>query len=49
MTKQEIIERLNKVCEESQIEVYARRVSVRDWENYGKSRTYLKIVDTTTC
>ena len=48
MTKQEIIERLNKVCEESQIELYDRRVSVCDWENYGKSRTYLKIVETST-
>lgn len=46
MTKQEIIERLNKVCEQSQNGRFNVTVSVRDWENYGKSRTYLKLVET---
>lgn len=46
MTKQEIIERLNKVCEQSQNERFNVTVSVRDWENYGKSRTYFKLIET---
>ena len=46
MTKQEIIERLNKVCEQSQNGRFNVTVSVRDWENYGKSRTYFKIIET---
>ena len=46
MTKQEIIERLNKVCEASQNARFAIEARVSDWENYGKSRTYLKLVET---
>ena len=46
MTKQEIIERLNKVCEQSQNGRFNVIVSVRDWENYGKSRTYFKLIET---
>ena len=46
MTKQEIIERLNKVCEQSQNGRFNVTVSVRDWENYGKSRTYFKLIET---
>ena len=46
MTKQEIIERLNKVCEASQNERFTIESRVCDWENYGKSRTYLKLVET---
>jgi len=44
MTKEEIINRLNKIAEQSNTvngEVY--EVSVKDWEANGKSRTYLKI------
>lgn len=48
MTKQEIIERLNKVCEASQNGRFIVEARVRDWENYGKSRTYFKIVETSS-
>lgn len=46
MTKQEIIEMLNKVCEASQNERFTIEARVCDWENYGKSRSYLKLVET---
>ena len=46
--KQEIIDRLNKVCEASQNARFTIRAEVRDWENYGKSRTYLKLVETSS-
>ena len=46
MTKQEIIERLNKVCEASQNGRFKVEARVSDWENYGRSRTYLKLVET---
>lgn len=48
MTKQEIIERLNKVCEASQNDRFAIEVRVSDWENYGKSRTYFNLVETSS-
>ncbi len=44
--KQEIIERLKKVCEASQNPRFIVRAEIRDWENYGRSRTYLKLVET---
>lgn len=44
MTRIEVIERLEKLNNESTLASgYSREVSVRDWENYGKSRTYLSI------
>ena len=46
MTKQEIIERLNKVCEASQNAWFTIEARITDWENYGKSRTYFKLVET---
>lgn len=48
MTKQEIIERLNKVCEASQNGRFTIEARVCDWENYGKSRTYFKLVETSS-
>ena len=48
MTKQEIIERLNKVCEASQNGRFTIEARVSDWENYGKSRTYFKLVETSS-
>lgn len=36
MTKQEIIERLNKVCEASQNARFTIEARITDWENYGK-------------
>lgn len=48
MTKQEIINRLNIIAEEanSYDNGYHYEVIVRDWNNYGKSRTYFSIVET---
>lgn len=46
MTKLELIERLNKINESSQVEGYERIAVVKDWENYGKSRTYFTIEET---
>ena len=46
MTKQEIIERLNNVCEASQNARFTIEARITDWENYGKSRTYFKLVET---
>lgn len=48
MTKQEIIERLNKVCEASQNDRFTIEARITDWENYGKSRTYFKLVETSS-
>ena len=48
MTKQEIIERLNKVCEASQNARFTIEARITDWENYGKSRTYFKLVETSS-
>ena len=43
-TKEEIIKRLNAIAEQSAL--YNEKtydVSIRDWENNGKSRTYFKV------
>lgn len=44
MSREDYIERLKVIAEnEYDNTSYNFEVSVRDWENYGKSRTYLKI------
>ena len=48
MTKQEIIERLNKVCEASQNDRFTIEARITEWENYGKNRTYFKMVETSS-
>lgn len=46
--KQQLIRKLEAIAEEagSHENGYHYEVSVRDWENYGKSRTYFAIYET---
>lgn len=46
--KQQLIRKLEAIAEEagSHDNGYHYEVSVRDWENYGKSRTYFAIYET---
>lgn len=46
MTKQNFIDRLNKIAEVSAAEGWTYTVKLNDWENYGKSRTFFSIVET---
>ncbi len=47
MTKIELIERLNTIATAiATAPGYHYEVKVRDWENYGKSRTYFSIAET---
>lgn len=46
-TKQDFIDKMNVMAElGNQQGVYNYKVKTTDWENYGKSRTYLKITET---
>ncbi len=48
MTKNEAIQRLELIVAETKktsIRGYDYEVIARDWENYGKSRTYLKLIE----
>ena len=50
MTREEAIRRLEIIIEYShKNETYQHRISESVWENYGKSRTYFKIIITRTC
>ena len=47
MLKEEAIKRLETIIENTANDgTYDYRIVANDWENYGKSRTYLKIVET---
>ena len=46
MTREEAIKRLETVRDQSNQAVFTITAVVRNWENYGKSRTYLKLVET---
>lgn len=43
--KEECINRMNTIIAASNT-VYNRKIVAKDWENYGKNRTYLSIVET---
>lgn len=45
MTKDYAVERLQTIVNHSG-DMYDYEIKVRNWENYGKSRTYLSIVET---
>ena len=44
--KEQLIKKLEFLVNEAASENWHYNVVVRDWENYGKSRTYFKIVKT---
>ena len=48
MTKREFIERVNQIAAEgnSHDNGYHYQVVVNDWQNYGKDRTYVSIIET---
>lgn len=48
--KEQMAERLNTICSASQLPDtdYVRTAKSSDWVNYGKNRTYFKIVETRT-
>ena len=46
MTREEAIKRLETVRDQSNQAVFTITAVVRDWENYGKSRTYFKLIET---
>ncbi len=46
MNKEQAVERLELIIEKSKCEGWNYKVKANDWENYGKSRTYLSIVET---
>lgn len=46
MTKFEAVERLKVIVKASENPVYDYEIKSNVWENYGKSRTYLSIVET---
>ena len=46
MTKFEAVERLEVIVKASENPVYDYEIKSNLWENYGKSRTYLSIVET---
>lgn len=49
MTKQECIDRLNTIVENSSTYDYCEFVvKANDWQNYGKDRTYFSIVEKST-
>ena len=43
MTREEAIKRLETVRDQSNQAVFTITAVVRDWENYGKSRTYVEV------
>lgn len=47
MSKDELIGRLNKIEEADKVGGgFNRLAKITEWNNYGKSRTYLKMVET---
>lgn len=46
MTKAELMKRLEKLVEASQVANYNTEIKINEWNNYGKSRTYFSIVRT---
>lgn len=48
MTKAELMEKVNAIAAEanSHDNGYHYEVVAKDWENYGKNRTYISIVET---
>lgn len=49
MTKQELINRANVIIENSTTYDYCElRVKTNDWQNHGKDRTYISIVEKST-
>lgn len=49
MTKQELINRLQTIVDNSTTYDYCEfEIKTSDWEKYGKSRTYFKIVEKST-
>lgn len=45
MTKFEAVERLEVIVKASENAIYNYKIKENIWENYGKSRTYLSIVE----
>ena len=46
MTKDDAIKRLQTIVDNSKNPMYDYEIKAKGWENYGKSRTYLSIVET---
>ncbi len=49
MRREKLVERMNKVVAADQLaenSIYAREARITEWNNYGKSRTYFKLVET---
>lgn len=51
MSREELVERMNKVVAVDQLAenaLYVRTAKITEWSNYGKSRTYFKLTETSS-